>query len=487
MNDKALQPFDPYKDETPGKNLPARIGSALMAPWKAGEESYAEFLPGALAVTETRPSPAAAMTIWIISASLVIFLLWAALAKVDQSVVGQGKVRPYSHVQVINHSVGGRIKDIHVHAGDEVKAGQKLLSLDPELIDTEVSKLSSQVATRRAETARLEAEAEGKSTMEAPEDLVRAYPDVVANQRLLLESRRLVREQKLASARNIVEQRASDVTQAESALRNARKGLSLAQEQGKAIAELTEKGYFPRVRALQVERDTVQQKGEFERAQSMLESAQAAKASADAELEKAANDDRSQVLNSLSETRTERDRLQNQLTQVITQQKNLDLISPVDGFVENLAATNIGQVVQSGEAIMRIVPSEERLVVDARIANRDIGRIKPGQAVRLKIHAFDYARYGSINGHVIRVAHDSQANDRTDKSSSEAGAQLPPGLFYTVEIEPEHMYVGSHPDSTHRLRPGMTLDAELHTGRRSILGYLLDAMLRTTDEAMREN
>jgi HlyD family type I secretion membrane fusion protein len=179
------------------------------------------------------------------------------------------------------------------------------------------------------------------------------------------------------------------------------------------------------------------------------------------------------VLADLAESRGARDRTAAALDQAETRLDRTVIRSPVDGYVQNLAVNNPGQAVRPNEPLASIVPEADNLVIEARVANRDIGAIEPGQPAVVKVRAYDFIKYGSLEGTVERVARDANRDPDTGQ------------VFFNVEIRTDRTHLGAAP-GINEVRPGMEVDAEMKTGSRSVLSFLTDRVIGTADEAFRE-
>jgi HlyD family type I secretion membrane fusion protein len=443
----------------------ARRGETLLT----DGSRHADFLPGTLAVSERPPRAFALLMIGFIGAFVAVALLWMALGKVDEVAAATGKVRPLQQVHVVNHPAGGKITALHVRAGDHVRAGQVLVSFDPETVRQEIAKKRIERDTLVAEVARLEAAAAGK---EAPVFPPGVAPEIVSTQLQLFAANRAQFAEQTRQAESVITQKRSAVAQAEIRFSTAEQGLRITREQAAALQALADKGYYPRLRALSAARELAAQQGEADQSRAALAAAQAELEGAVARGAEIAGANTASILKELAEKRSARDRSVHEFVQVQAAQNNLELAAPVDGFVETIKVANAGQSVLAGQEILHVVPDAADYVLDTRVANKDIGHVRPGQAATIKLHAFDYQRFGTVAGVVTHVPAEGQADERTGET------------FYTVTVRPDRNHPGA--DARAAVRPGMVADVDLHLGRRSVLSYLTDTVLRTRDQAFRE-
>lgn len=450
---------DPQGDGAPPRNRGAQ---------------YGDFLPEAQAISEARHSPLASILILVITGFFIVLLLWAALAEVGQSVIAQGQVRPGDRVKVINHPEGGTVAEILVRDGDFVQAGQSLIRLDRQLIEQEGQRLRGDLEVLEAQLARLEAEAAGARDVSFPGSVVTARPDLVANQSRLFEARRESLQARRDSADRDIEQRQNDINASAIRIRTLRDSAAVLAEQVRSLQTLTDKGHFPFLRFQSIQRQLAETEGQLHETEQALQSGQAALRAARSKRQEIDDQARSETLSSLSETRGARDRTAAALSQTETRLDRTDIRSPSDGYVQNLAVNNIGQAVRPNDPLMSVVPPPEGgLVIEARIANRDISGVSIGQKATIKVRTYDFVKFGALEGEVSRIARDANVDPQT-------GA-----VFYTIELRTERTWLGDDP-SRNPVLPGMQVDAELHTGSRSVLSYLTDRVIGTADQAFRE-
>ncbi len=398
--------------------------------------------------------------------------LWMGWARVDRTVQAEGRIEPAGRVKFINHPFGGRVAAIHVHQGQRVEAGDPLLTLDGETQQAAYREKLGRLQLRTAEVARLEAEAAGREPRFDPE-LATARPDLVASQKALFEARaeafaarRQGLERNVQSRRNQVRLRAAEVTRLE-------EGLGLLRQQLEAVRALTERGLYPRLKLVALERQESDTRGELEKARAALAAARAALSEGQSQLEGLDRERRRDVLAELERARSERDRLREELEAQQSRLARLVLRAPIAGIVEDLGVTAVGQSIPANVPVMKLVPVGEELVVEVRVANSDIGEIHEGMPATLKIRAFDFLRYGTLSGKVRSISADA----------SEAAPGEPPS--YRVVVAAERPAQGTR-DERMEILPGMLVDVEFKAGERTILSYLTERILRRGAAAFRE-
>jgi HlyD family type I secretion membrane fusion protein len=432
---------------------------------------YADFLPEAEALAERRHSPAAKWLALILSALVIAAIAWSAFAKVDQVVTASGAVRPAGKVKIVNHPAGGRVSAVLVSEGQHVAPGQPLIEIDPETLQSEVDKRRSEWQGLAMAAARLEAEAAGHAPS-FPAELSTARPDLATAQIALYEARTTAFAAERRSLDDVIQQREREVQSAESRAHQAAASLDILKRQEAAVAKLADKGYFPQLRYLSLQRDVAEAEGALAEARESRSIAAAALAEATSRREALEHDSQAKILAELAQTTADRDRAVQTLAQAEAELRNRVIMVPAEGIVQDLAIAAPGQAVRPNEEILKIVPSGAPLIVDALVANADIGQIRLGQPARVKVLAYNYIRYGILEGTVQRISADAMPDDHGR-------------LLYKVEIRPERNYLGAEPDSL-PLAPGMATQVDLRIGERTILSYLTDRVLSVAGSAFKE-
>jgi membrane fusion protein, adhesin transport system len=446
--------------------MPKRPGRLARTPRR-----YTEFLPDAEGLASGRHSPLAGLLIIAVALVFGAMLGFSAWAEVEQVVRATGQVVPESRVKQINHGHGGRIAAIHVREGQRVAQGEVLLVLDPELREAEVAELRGRFQVKAMEVARLEAEA-GDGELSVPEDLAEARPDLVQAQIGLMRAREESHASRTRQLTSSVERREREVRTLAAEIGRLQNSLSLIRQQEEAVRELAERGLYPRLRVVQVERQVSDVRGELAKAEESLEAARAALEEARSQLEGLERDRRSRLLGDLAQAKADRDRLAEALRHQEALLRGLVVQAPVDGIVQDIAVTSVGQSVGANDTLMRLVPVGEGLVVEARVANEDIAYLHIGQPATIKVRAFDFLRYGALAGRIEHIAPDATPDPRTGERAYSVLLAAEPGGH--GGLDPEAVV------------PGMVVDVELHIGERTILSYLTDRILQLREDVFRE-
>lgn len=374
------------------------------------------------------------LTIWMIGLSLLVFILWASFAWLAEIVRAEGQIVSSSRPQIIQNLEGGILAELYVAEGDTVEPGQTLARLYGTQYQSAVDDLSDQIATLNVRKLRLEAELAGETDFSVPEDIARRVPDVVASERTLLSARMSEQSARVVGAKAILKQAETE-------------------------RELLERMYNQEIAPL-------------------IEVTRARKAASDAEaqLSEARTMAELDRANTYSETQGQLASLRQRLKQAQDQLSRTELVAPMRGVVNKLSLTTIGGVVRPGEEIMQIIPLDEELFVEARVKPRDIAQVRLDQAATIKLSAYDYTIYGSLQARVTFVSADTFRDER---------ARTPDGdPHYKVTLRVDRSHLNERQQAL-EIRPGMQATVELQTGGKTILTYLTKPLYKA-NEALRE-
>ncbi len=371
-------------------------------------------------------------TIWLCAASVWVFILWAGFAWIDEIVRADGEIISSSRPQIIQNLEGGILAELLVREGDEVLRGDVLARLHGTQFRSSVDDLQDQITALEIRRLRLEAELAGETQFDVPEHLTGRLPAMIASERALLEARQSDFVSRRAGARRVLDQAASEKTLME----------DLLDKKVVALIEVT--------RARKAHADARQAHDEIV-TQTELARAEAY----------------SDTLKELATLRQNLKASQDQLNRTV-------LTSPMHGVVNALKVTTIGGVVRPGEEILQIIPLDEELFVEAQIAPEDIANIRPGQEATIKLTAYDYTIYGTLKGRVDVISADSFKDERRPEAE--------PHYKATIRVDMTSL---SDRQATIQIRPGMQAQAELHTGEKTVLQYLLKPLYKSR-EAFRE-
>ncbi|MFW8595385.1 HlyD family type I secretion periplasmic adaptor subunit [Cribrihabitans neustonicus] len=374
----------------------------------------------------------ASRIIYLAAGAVAVFLIWAAFAPVDEIVRGEGQVVSSSRAQIVQNLEGGILAELSVRQGDTVAKGQTLARLQDTKFRTAADELQNQIDALEIRRLRLEAQMQGADDFTVPEDLAERSPGLLASERALLKARHADVTSRSGSARQIMEQLDGELATLE-----------------------------------RLHRDKIVALIEVNRARNAATDARAKynEIGTQAELEQA--EDYARTLRELTTLRQEQRLAQDQLTRTV-------ITAPMTGIVNRLAVTTIGGVIRPGEEILEIIPLGEELHVEARIKPENIASVEPGQDATIKLSAYDYTIYGALRGTVDFVSADTFEDERNPRAE--------PYYRVTVNVDPASF---TERQQEIEIRPGMRATAELRTGSKTVLQYLLKPLYKSR-EALRE-
>lgn len=372
------------------------------------------------------------MTIWLVGATVLVFLAWAKFAFLDEIVRAEGEVVSASRPQIIQNLEGGILAELLVGEGQIVEQGDVIAKLRGTNFLTSVADLEDQILALEVRRLRLEAEIAGAYEFTVPTEIAERSPEIVASERALLAARQTDYASKVEGARRV--------------MLETKRELDLMEDM--------------------LAREIV----------ALIEATKARKAHADAEikfneivtgaeLERAAG---------YSETLQELAQLGQSLRQANDQLSRTVITSPMRGVVNNLSITTIGGVVRPGEEIAQITPLGDELFVEARVKPQDVANVVAGQRATIKFSAYDYTIYGSMSGEVQFVSADTFKDDRQPDAD--------PHYKVTLRVDRDNL---DQRQSQIAMRPGLQASVELHTGEKSVLQYLTKPLYRSR-EALHE-
>jgi len=399
---------------------------------------------------------------------VALLLLWAALAQVDEVTRGEARVIPSRQLQVVQSLDGGIVSEINVQEGQVVEAGQLLLRVEETRATAGMRESAATGIALRARAARLRALAEGKP-FEPPEAKDEEDRRTVEEERRLYASRLSELEAQLAVVRQQMAQRQQEQSEAQARRTAAQRGLELAQQELAQTRPLLATGAVSQVEILRLERDVTKNRGEAEQATAQIARAAAAINESQRKAQEAELAFRNEARRDLAEAMGKLNALNEGAVALADKVSKSQIKSPVRGRVQRLLANTVGGVVTPGKDIVEIVPLDDTLVLEARVAPKDIAFIRPEQAATVKFTAYDFSIYGGLEAKVENISPDTVVDDRGNAFYLVRVRTLKPGFNDKLPII-----------------PGMTAEVDVLTGKKTVLSYLLKPVLKVRDGALRE-
>ncbi len=442
--------------------------------WLKRDRLQYEFLPAAEEIVETPAAPLGALVVWLVALLLVVALAWSYFGRIDIVAVANGKISTEGSTKVIQPAVSGVVTSINVHEGQRVKKGETLLALDKTTAEKDVATVNQSLNTARVERDILRRLAVGSNT-----------DDIINNADLPDETKAMLRQ--FASSQTALS--AARQQAVNSTISNYQQQLQFNQ-QAKHQLETNAQNLKNRKAEIEKQLPNVNPVDKL-RLQNELSNIDQRITSADS----AVLGQNQQLLQSQSALTQAQNQSQTQIAetnsafnnQIITAEKRIielennlvkakqilaqtTITAPVDGTVLSLTVKTIGGVVNAGQQLAQIVPEKAPLYVDAALDNQDVGFVKPGQRVVVKVATYPFQRYGYLEGTVENISPDAIQDDKK-------------GLIYKAKIKLNDDK--SSKQNQLKLLPGMSVSAEITTGQRRIIEFFLDPLMTKADESLK--
>jgi hemolysin D len=445
-----------------------------------------EFLPAALEIMEKPPSPGLRILMLLLCGLFGLALLWSFIGRVDVVAVATGRTLPVANVKVIQPAEMGVVRAIHVRNGQRVRRGQLLIELDPTAAEGQESQATQGLLAANVVRARnnaLLAHLQGRpAVFAAPPGTPR---EVVVTQTELVRSKVAEYERERRSLLQSRAEKNAELAGTLAEIAKLRQTLPLMERQLAARRDLARRGHFSQLRVLEYEQARIEHIQTIEVQESAAARARAALGTIDASLATLRERFAEEAATELSTAENESGQQAEELRMTARRRQLQQLTAPVDGIVQQLAVHTVGGVVQPAQPLMVIVPVEGEIVVDAQVQNRDIGFVREGQDVRVKVEAYPFTDYGIIEGRVESISRDAVPQDQAQQGGEGAGKAAGGSLVYSarIRLSRNHVRVGGRRQPR---GPGRAGQAEILTGRRRIIQYLLSPISQAVDEAARE-
>jgi adhesin transport system membrane fusion protein len=420
------------------------------------------------AIAEQTPR-GARILIWLSLITVFTLLVWSSLAQLDEVTRGEGKVIPSKQIQVLQSMDGGIVSEILVKEGQTVKVGDLLLKVDPTRMVSSLRENRSQYFALLAKAARLKALANG-DRFEPPPEVVAEAPEIVEQERGLLESRKAELDASIGVARQQSLQRSQELISIRARREQAAQSFTLTARELELTRPLASTGAVSDVELLRLERDVARYRGERDSANSDIPRLESAVAEANRKVQEIDLTFKNIARSELSEVNAKINALSEGSTALEDRVKQTDIRSPVNGTIKQLKVNTVGGVVQPGKDVIELVPSDDALLLEARVLPRDIAFLKPGQKAMVKFTAYDYAIYGGLEATLEHISADSVLDEKGN-------------AFFLVRVRTLSTTLGNQKLP---IIPGMVVEVDILTGKKSVLAYLLKPILRAQAKAMTE-
>lgn len=428
---------------------------------------YIHSLSAAVLIT-TPKKIRAVLYFWAVA--MALFLIWATLAQVDEIARGNGQVVSSAHNKMIQHLEGGIVEEILVKEGQSVKKGEPLLKIKNEKSTSSFASNEMGGYAIKAKLMRLKAEGSGSSfSSNGASGEMASY---IQNELSLYHANISNLDARISGLREKASQNRQELSEARSRKEHLHSSMNMINEEVRMTGPMVEKGVRSKVDFLKLQREANEAEAAYQatvlsipRLESVIQETQRSIEEARAQFRSKSQQDYNEALSQLNTLQADGTALSDQVDRTTVR-------SPMDGVVQSLFVHTIGGVVKPGDDLIEIVPRGEKLVVEVKVKPSDIAFIYSGQRAVVKLSAYDFAVYGALEGKVTLISADTNMDKKEE-------------TFYTVRIETQKSYV-QHNGKKLSILPGMTLSADIITGRKSVLDYILKPILKTKQHMLSE-
>jgi adhesin transport system membrane fusion protein len=400
------------------------------------------------------------------------FIYWAATYQIEESARADGRVIPSQKVQVVQSLEGGIVRSIDVSEGDIVEAGQVLMQIDDTRFASERGELEEREEALLAEVTRREAEARMQDAVAFPADLMSRNPLATQAEAEVFASRRDQLGRELQVLDNQLTQRRSALDELRVERTRSRDILAPLSEEIAQTEDLVARGLVPQVELLRLKSRFAELNGDISVSAAREPRLQAAVSEIENQIAAIRSAYVLSARQRLAELQLELAVVQETLRRADDRVLRAQLRAPVRGTINTIATTTIGAVVQPGAPLVEVVPIDDSLLIEANLGPRDVAFVRTGEPASVKISAYDYLVYGTLQGEVVRIGADT--------------VTTPEGMeFFKVIVRTDTSYLGSA-ENPLPITPGMIASVDIQTGQKTVLSYLAKPILRARSEALRE-
>ena len=442
-----------------------------------------DFSPPLLRIQEKPPAPLAGWMLRLLVGLLAGIVLWAAFGRLDIVAVADGKLVPSSYLKIVQPAEQGIVKEILVREGESVREGQVLIRMDSVLSGADVKAIQAEHDNKRLALRRIDAQLAGTALAREASDPAELFVQVDAQYGANVRAY----ENALAQEKSQLQKARNDLAAARQTKAKLEQVLPHYIEQEKAFEKLTKDGFAGRLMYTDKQRERIEKEQDLKTQQFIIRSSEALIEQSEKKIAQISADYQRSLQTERIETAAQYERASQELAKLAHRHDLLELRAPQAGIVKDLATHTAGTVAAPGTILMTLVPEGDNLIAEVWLSNQDIGFVRPGQEAKLKLAAFQFQKYGLIQGTVSHVNVDAteapSANTRSDALSGRDRPMGPLAFRTLVELASQDLDADGR---RYALQPGMQVSGEIHLGTRSILEYLLSPVQKAFHEAARE-
>jgi len=436
----------------------------------ARSERNLRYLARSIVLEEMGPPKALRQVVWAIVLTILVFIVWAAITPLAETARAPGHVVPLGSVMTVQHLEGGIVSEILVADGTVVQKGSILVRLDTTTAKADLEEKRARIASLSLEAERLRAFADGREP-----DFSKVDPQFANLARDQMSIHKLQSEslkQERAVLQHQIDQRQSELSVLAQQEKTLTEQVKISAELADMRERLMKKGHVSRVVYLRTKQELAASQGELQRVQGEHGKAQQAIDEAKGKLLELDAKRNNEAATLMGQVTGELEQLRIAVAQLEDRLKRTDIRAPVHGVVTGLQVHTVGGIVPPGGVIAEIVPVDDELVIEARISPSDIGHVEAGQKAKVIVTAYDFSRFGSIDGAVDKISPNTFLDDD--------GA-----VYYKAIVRLSQNFVGNKP-GRNPVVPGMITEVAINTGDRTFLSYLIKPVLLATERAFTE-
>lgn len=401
---------------------------------------------------------------------VIAFIVWTYITPVNEVSISEGKIVPQGNNHIVQHFEGGIVEDITVHEGELVEQGDVLLHVAPIAVESDFDQLRSRNVSLTLKQIRLQAIL--NKQVPAFDEYKEEFPDLSKGEYETYLAQVKSHQSQLKTAKSRVSQRKVELTRDQERVSSLKRELDVLAEQVEIRSGLSEKGLIARTEILDRQAELANLRTDYIQARAGIAVSRAAVREAEQAVIEMDNRAFEQIKLESTQVAGELAELEEQLVKFGDRVDRLQIRAPVSGYITNLSINTVRSVIEPSQILMEIVPNNKDLVVESRISTEDIGHVHVGQNAVIKVGSYDPQRFGTVEGTVERISPSTYFDEENQP-------------YYKAQITLAKMYLGQE-TAKFRLIPGMTVQADILTGEKTVLDYLLKPVYRGFQNAFQE-
>lgn len=439
-----------------------------------------DFAPSLLAIQESPPARLPRTVMYTVAALFAILLLWAIFGRLNIIASADGRLMPETYVKIVQPADAGIVQEILVKEGESVQAGQVLLRMDTRLAEADSKTIGDDLALRTLQLRRIDAELAGMPLARLPKD----PPDLFRQIEAQYRDHRQSYLDSLGQAQEALRKSQREYESANEVLTKLQQITPILKQQADAYADMGKDGYAPQITVRDKQREYLEKAQDLRAQQATVASLEAAVNLARKQIDQITSRYRSDLQNERVEAGGQHRKLEQDWVKQEHKSGLLELRAPQAGVVKDFATHTVGTVVSPGTVLLSIVPEHEPLVAEVMIKNDDVGFVYPHQKVKVKVAPYPFAKYGMLDGEVMRIQADSDSEQPQPNGQGRDKQQAQQSVYKAIVALDSQMLESD--GEKLKLRAGMQVVAEINQGSRTVMEYLLSPVSKTLQESGRE-